>query len=145
MQAIRDQVADMHRKFIDGALDEYIDYMPEHFIELAEGRAAIKELIQLDMAQAAEQLESASLGDVSEIVDEEGFLAAFVPLEMLCNFPDGQYLRKGYYIASSTDDGKTWQFLSGQGDQAQDNYFRYQYPNLTQFIPFPECTYTKVK
>lgn len=144
VQAIWDQAQDMQQLFVEGELDGYIDYMPVNFIEMAGGRTAIEELMQSDMANLGELIEAVSLGEVSEIVQEENVLAAFVPVETLYSFPNGQYLRRSYYVASSEDGGKTWKFLSSQGEPAQENFYRSQYPNLTKKLAFPKCRMEKV-
>lgn len=138
--AIRAQCEDMQKKLKNGDLDGFFAYLHPEIIRLAGGLEKLKNQLGPSLETLPQSLEKATIGDISEIVADQGGLSAFVPVETTFRFPNAKVTKKSYNIASSSDQGKTWKFLEGQGRKDQEKFFQSKFPVLTSKFPFPACS-----
>jgi hypothetical protein len=135
---IRVQAQDMQEKFMAGDLDGFVSYIHPDVVEGMGGADRIKKVMAPTLSTMIESIDTTSIGEISDVIEDGDRLVAFVPVETSYKFPDGSVLQKSYRIACSADDGQTWTFLDGQGSKDQEDYFRSMFPVLTKQIPFPE-------
>jgi hypothetical protein len=138
-ETIRAQSEDMQKKIMGADVDGFIAYMNPEIIAMAGGKEKLRANLAPSLPELAKTIESISLGEISEIVNDGGRWLAFVPLETVYRLPAGRFRQKTYRIACSTDGGKAWTFMDGQGKKEQEAFFRTKFPVLTKNVPFPKC------
>jgi hypothetical protein len=79
---------------------------------------------------------------VSDVVEEEQGLAAFVTLNTTYDIQGQKYLQQTYMIAVSKDKGTQWRF-SSQGKPEQEQHYTRLFPRLTEAFSYPETFFRK--
>jgi hypothetical protein len=143
-EAIHAQAEDMQRKLMGGDLDGFISYMHPDLVATLGGVDKVRRKMAPGLPDMIKTIKKITLGEISEVVDDGGRFAAFVPVETGYRYPTGGLLQRTYRIACSADGGKTWTFMDGQGRKDQEAFFKTKFPVLTKKIPFPQCMSEKI-
>ena len=129
----------MHELLRAGKVEAFVTYMDPNVVRMAGSTAAIVQGTRHVFTAMARYIKEIKAGPVSEVVEGDGTLAAYVDVLMTYQLPRGRVLQKTYYVASSRDRGKTWKFMSSQCKPAQQQATRKWYPKLAAKVKEPKC------
>lgn len=140
-QRILKQAIEMYSAFSQKRYDEFLAYFPLELISQLGGLQKTIQLISQDPLKGA--IVTRDIVNVSDIVEEEHGLAAFVTVTTIYDFDGQEYLQQTYMIALSEDQGHRWVFYSSQGQPEQETHYKAMFPRLTETFSYPETFLTK--
>lgn len=135
----------MQKEFAEGNLDAFVSYIYPDVLDKMGGAEKVKNKMAPDFQDIAKSIEKTSMGRDFEVLEDGGRLCAILPVETLYNSHDGKYLQKHYRVACSSDGGKSWTFIDGQGQKPQKEYLQNKFPILMKRIPLPQCGQARMK
>lgn len=143
--SIVEQANQMQQELMNGNLEGFIKYVHPDIVTMMGGLDNLKATIGPGLPEMLKTVKKTTFGSVSEVIEDNGRLVAFMPVEMLYAFPEGKMIQMTYRIACSSDNGVSWTFLDGQGRKDQEDFFRQKFPVLTTTFPFPNCYNQRVQ
>lgn len=137
-QNIMKQADTMYTAFSKKHYDEFLSYFPSELVTQLGGLQHTIQLISQDPLEGKGTIITRNIASVSDIIEEEHALAAFVTVTTTYDFAGQEYLQQTYMIALSKDNGRHWVFYSSQGKPEQENHYKTKFPHLTEVLSYPE-------
>lgn len=98
--------------------DRLVELTFPKVVEMIGGRDKMIELLQRgteDMKSHGSAILGADVAEPKEVITSGDKRFAIVPMTVRVQVPEGTLRSKGFLLAISTDEGKTWTFIDGAG------------------------------
>ncbi|HEX8475132.1 MAG TPA: hypothetical protein VF666_13965 [Pyrinomonadaceae bacterium] len=104
------------RAFLSGDFNKVLDSTYPRIIELGGGKAKLIASMEAGMKEIRDlglKIVSHTVGEPEKTVRAGTMLVAVVPTTLKMESTDTLFTQRSFWLAVSTDDGKTWTFLDG--------------------------------
>ncbi len=130
---------------IDNDWEKLVDYTHPKAVNTVGGRKPFIFLTKMTMKRLKDdgiEFKSFKLGEMTKPIKEGENLFSIVSKDVVLTIPGGKLLATSYMVGISSDDGKTWTFVDGNGleDPKARPRLLPKYPAELKFPEIPEPT-----
>lgn len=114
--AIKAEAENSSRAFIEGDMGKMLDLTYPKLIELGGGREKVLAALESELKEMRElgmKIISHTVGEPEPSVRVGAKLVAIVPTALKTESDGSVFEQKSFWLAVSTDEGKSWRFLDG--------------------------------
>jgi len=114
--AIKAEAENSSRAFINGDMDKMLDLTYPKLIELGGGREKVMAALESELKEMRElgmKIIAHTVGEPEPSVRVGAKLVAIVPTALKTELDGSVIEQKSFWLAVSTDEGKSWRFLDG--------------------------------